>query len=179
IGIQALIEVAKRDQRQITTSELGFVLAPRLNAAGRLDNMSIGVELLLCNDAQQAKQYAEELDALNTMRKEIEQEMKQEALVLFEQLEQHFTQPPAAIAIYNEQWHQGVIGILAARIKDQVYRPVIAFAPVGDGTLKGSARSIQGLHIKDTLERIDMQYPGLIISFGGHAMAAGLTIQAT
>ena len=177
-GIRALLEIANRDAQKLAASDLGFALGPRLNAAGRLDDMSVGVALLMCNDIVQARMLASELDALNQTRKEIEQGMQAEALTLCEQLERSGETLPGGIAIYHPEWHQGVVGILASRIKERFHRPVIAFAPAGDGTLKGSGRSIQGLHMRDALERLDTLYPGMMLKFGGHAMAAGLSLQS-
>ncbi|NBI12965.1 single-stranded-DNA-specific exonuclease RecJ [[Haemophilus] felis] len=175
-GIRALVEVANRDIQQLSASDLGFAIAPRLNAAGRLDNMSIGVELLLAEDMQQARTLALELDELNESRKEIEQGMKLEALQICRNLSALKQQVPMGIVLYQADWHQGVLGILAARIKDQFHRPTIAFAQDQVGILKGSARSIEGLHLRDALERLHTLYPNLILKFGGHAMAAGLSI---
>ncbi|NBI40521.1 single-stranded-DNA-specific exonuclease RecJ [[Haemophilus] felis] len=175
-GIRALVEVANRDIQQLSASDLGFAIAPRLNAAGRLDNMSIGVELLLAEDMQQARTLALELDELNESRKEIEQGMKLEALQICRNLSALKQQVPMGIVLYQADWHQGVLGILAARIKDQFHRPTIAFAQDQVGILKGSARSIEGLHLHDALERLHTLYPNLILKFGGHAMAAGLSI---
>ena len=177
-GIRALLEIANRDAQKLAASDLGFALGPRLNAAGRLDDMSVGVALLMCNDIVQARMLASELDALNQTRKEIEQGMQAEALTLCEQLERSGEALPGGIAIYHPEWHQGVVGILASRIKERFHRPVIAFAPAGDGTLKGSGRSIQGLHMRDALERLDTLFPGMMLKFGGHAMAAGLSLQS-
>ncbi|WP_215800697.1 single-stranded-DNA-specific exonuclease RecJ [Pantoea dispersa] len=176
-GIRALLEIANRDARQLAASDLGFAVGPRLNAAGRLDDMSVGVALLLTEDIAQARMLASELDALNQTRKEIEQGMKSEALALCDELERQHRDLPLGLAFYHPEWHQGVVGILASRLKERFHRPVIAFAPAGDGTLKGSGRSIAGLHLRDALERIDTLYPGLIIKFGGHAMAAGLSLE--
>ncbi|QIR06911.1 single-stranded-DNA-specific exonuclease RecJ [Salinivibrio costicola] len=177
-GIQALIEVANRNMATLVASDFGFALGPRINAAGRLDDMSFGVELLLSNNIHAARRMAAELDALNQTRKEIEAGMKQEAVAWCERLiaEKSEQDLPVGLALFQRDWHQGVIGILASRLKEQFHRPVIAFADGGDGTIKGSARSIPGLHMRDTLDRIDTQHPGLIKKFGGHAMAAGLTI---
>ncbi|OOE78993.1 single-stranded-DNA-specific exonuclease RecJ [Salinivibrio sp. PR6] len=177
-GIQALIEVANRNMATLVASDFGFALGPRINAAGRLDDMAFGVELLLCDNIHAARRMASELDALNQTRKDIEQGMKQEAVAWCERLiaEQSERELPVGLALFQRDWHQGVIGILASRLKDQFHRPVIAFADGGDGLIKGSARSIPGLHMRDTLERIDTLNPGLIKKFGGHAMAAGLTI---
>ena len=178
-GIRALLEIANRDARQLVASDLGFALGPRLNAAGRLDDMSVGVSLLLTDDITQARMLANELDALNQTRKEIEQGMQSEALALCMALERQQTELPLGLAFYHPEWHQGVVGILASRLKERFYRPVIAFAPAGDGTLKGSGRSIPGLHLRDALERLDTLYPGMMLKFGGHAMAAGLSLEET
>ncbi|MRS14260.1 single-stranded-DNA-specific exonuclease RecJ [Enterobacteriaceae bacterium RIT691] len=176
-GIKALLEISNRDPQKLAASDLGFALGPRLNAAGRLDDMSVGVALLLSDNIGEARQLANELDALNQTRKEIEQGMQAEALTLCEKLERGSETLPGGLAMYHPEWHQGVVGILASRIKERFHRPVIAFAPAGDGTLKGSGRSIQGLHMRDALERLDTLYPGMIIKFGGHAMAAGLSLE--
>ncbi|EJH4835183.1 single-stranded-DNA-specific exonuclease RecJ [Salmonella enterica subsp. enterica serovar Infantis] len=176
-GIKALLEISNCDPQQLAASDLGFALGPRLNAAGRLDDMSVGVALLLCDNLGEARVLASELDALNQTRKEIEQGMQAEALILCEKLERSSETLPGGLAMYHPEWHQGVVGILASRIKERFHRPVIAFAPAGDGTLKGSGRSIQGLHMRDALERLDTLYPDLMIKFGGHAMAAGLSLE--
>lgn len=178
-GIQALVEVSKRDLDGLQASDLGFAVAPRLNAAGRLENMALGVELLLCESLEQARSLALELDSLNQTRKEFEQEMKTEALAICAKLPA-LTQTNHAhgIVLYQADWHQGVIGILASRIKDQFHRPVVIFAQESDESeyLKGSARSISGVHMRDLLERIHSHHPQLMTKFGGHAMAAGLTL---
>ncbi|WP_061325414.1 single-stranded-DNA-specific exonuclease RecJ [Serratia rubidaea] len=176
-GIRALLEVANREARNLAANDLGFALGPRLNAAGRLDDMSIGVALLLSDDIAQARMLANDLDALNQTRREIEQGMQVEALQLCDQLERSSTALPYGLAMYHPEWHQGVVGILASRIKERFHRPVIAFAPAGDGILKGSGRSIAGLHMRDALERLDTLNPGLMMKFGGHAMAAGLSLE--
>lgn len=179
-GIRALAEVAKRELVSLQEADLGFAIAPRLNAAGRLENMSLGVELLITEDIETARRIALELDDLNQIRKEFEQEMKSEALAICARLPSLMQKDQAhGITLYQADWHQGVIGILASRIKDQFHRPVVAFAQENEesGLLKGSARSIVGLHMRDLLERIDARHPNLIIKFGGHAMAAGLTIR--
>ncbi|WES67446.1 single-stranded-DNA-specific exonuclease RecJ [Superficieibacter sp. HKU1] len=178
-GIKALLEISRREPHRLAASDLGFALGPRLNAAGRLDDMSVGVALLLCENIAEARVLASELDALNQTRKEIEQGMQIEALALCEKLERSREALPGGLAMYHPEWHQGVVGILASRIKERFHRPVIAFAPAGDGTLKGSGRSIAGLHMRDALERLDTLYPELIIKFGGHAMAAGLSLDET
>ncbi|WP_410683641.1 single-stranded-DNA-specific exonuclease RecJ [Avibacterium paragallinarum] len=176
-GIQALAEVANRDLSRFSASDLGFAIAPRLNAAGRLDNMSVGVELLLAEDMPSARALALKLDGLNQTRKEIEQGMKLEALEICRKLTALTPPLPTGIVLYQADWHQGVLGILASRLKDQFHRPVIAFAQDQAGVLKGSARSIEGLHIRDALERLHSRHPDIILKFGGHAMAAGLSIQ--
>lgn len=180
-GIRALVEIANKEMSQLTARDLGFSIAPRLNAAGRLDNMSIGVELLLAETMETARALALELDELNQTRKEIEQGMKLEALEICRNLTALHgkdNQLPLGVVLYQADWHQGVLGILASRIKDQFHRPVVAFAQDGDNILKGSARSIEGLHMRDALEQIHQRYPDMILKFGGHAMAAGLSIRA-
>jgi len=176
-GIRALLEVAGREARTLCASDLGFALGPRLNAAGRLDDMSVGVALLLSEDIGQARALASDLDALNQTRREIEQGMQVEALALCDKLERSTDALPFGLAMYHPEWHQGVVGILASRLKERFNRPVIAFAPAGDGILKGSGRSIAGLHMRDALERLDTLNPGLMMKFGGHAMAAGLSLE--
>ncbi|RJT39137.1 single-stranded-DNA-specific exonuclease RecJ [Rahnella woolbedingensis] len=176
-GIRALLEVAGREARTLCASDLGFALGPRLNAAGRLDDMSVGVALLLSEDIGQARALASDLDALNQTRREIEQGMQVEALALCDKLERSTDALPFGLAMYHPEWHQGVVGILASRLKERFNRPVIAFAPAGAGILKGSGRSIAGLHMRDALERLDTLNPGLMMKFGGHAMAAGLSLE--
>lgn len=179
VGIKALAEIAKRELTSLQAADLGFAIAPRLNAAGRLENMSLGVELLITENQDIARQLAFELDSLNQIRKEFELEMKTEALAICAKLPALAQKEQAhGIVLYQADWHQGVIGILASRIKDQFHRPVIAFAQESEESefIKGSARSISGLHMRDLLEHIDRRYPDLIVKFGGHAMAAGLTI---
>jgi single-stranded-DNA-specific exonuclease len=175
-GIKALLEIAGRHYTRISASDLGYAVAPRLNAAGRLVDMSLGIECLLCDDPQQARIKAIELDQLNQERKTIEANMREQALqdLADLQLQQDL---PIGLCLFNEKWHQGVIGILASRLKDLLHRPAIVFAVNTDTELKGSARSVPGLHIRDVLETIATQYPGLITKFGGHAMAAGLSIK--
>ncbi|GGO78602.1 single-stranded-DNA-specific exonuclease RecJ [Marinobacterium nitratireducens] len=177
-GIRALIEVSGRRRDRLVASDLGFALAPRLNAAGRLEDMSIGIECLLCDDGDKALELARTLDDLNRERRGIEQEMQQQALDSLERLSLNESELPLGLCLYDESWHQGVIGILASRIKERVHRPVIAFAPGDGGEIKGSARSIPGFHIRDGLDAIAARHPGLVTKFGGHAMAAGLTLEA-
>ncbi|GGP52334.1 single-stranded-DNA-specific exonuclease RecJ [Shewanella algicola] len=178
VGITALLEVAKRSPEKMVAADFGFAVGPRLNAAGRLDEMALGVETLLCDDMMRARRMAAELDGLNQERRELETGMQQEALKSLQQLSLNEDDLPWGIAIFQEDWHQGVIGILASRIKDRYHRPVIAFAYAGEGEIKGSARSIKGLHMRDLLERINSLHPGMITKFGGHAMAAGLSLKA-
>ncbi|HFS6722492.1 single-stranded-DNA-specific exonuclease RecJ [Proteus mirabilis] len=176
-GIKALTEVSRKALSQLVSSDLGFALGPRLNAAGRLDDMSVGVALLLTNDIGVAREIANELDGLNQTRREIEAGMQEEASTIFRQFITTQDDLPNGLAIYHPQWHQGVVGILASRIKEKLHRPVIAFAPSGDGLLKGSGRSIHGVHLRDALERLNTLNPGLMVKFGGHAMAAGLSLE--
>ncbi|MDF3936212.1 single-stranded-DNA-specific exonuclease RecJ [Pseudomonas citronellolis] len=173
-GLRALLEVAGRDARRITSTDLGFILGPRLNAAGRLDDMSLGIECLLCEDEGVARDMAVQLDQLNQDRKAIEQGMQREALAQLKELP--VEEMPFGLCLFDADWHQGVIGILASRLKERYHRPTIAFADAGDGSLKGSARSVPGLHIRDALDAVAARHPGLISKFGGHAMAAGLSL---
>lgn len=175
-GLVALLEVAGRAAAQINSSDLGFILGPRLNAAGRLDDMSLGIECLLRDDPHSARELAVELDQLNQERKAIEQGMQREALAQLKELPEENL--PYGLCLYDPQWHQGVIGILASRLKERYHRPTIAFAKADNGQFKGSARSIAGFHIRDALDAVAARQPGLIKKFGGHAMAAGLTLEA-
>ena len=177
-GLTALVEVSGKNPQTITAADLGFSLGPRLNAAGRMDDMSLGIQCLLSDDPALAKDIALQLDALNNDRREVEAVMKHEALTYLSEMkaldEYHL---PAGVCLFDANWHQGVIGILASRIKDQVHRPVIAFAPAGKDLIKGSARSIPGVHIRDVLSDIAAAHPNLLSKFGGHAMAAGLSLK--
>jgi single-stranded-DNA-specific exonuclease len=176
-GIMALLEVAQRNPLRLVAADLGFAVGPRLNAAGRLDDMSLGINCLLTDDMNKARAMAAVLNDLNDERRAIEQDMQQQALTLLAALKpKPADQLPTGICLFDEQWHQGVIGILAARIKERFHRPVIAFALSNDTELKGSARSIPGLHIRDAMAEVAAEFPQLIQKFGGHAMAAGLTI---
>ena len=175
-GISALIEVAKRNAARLSASDFGFALAPRLNAAGRLDDMSLGIACLLSKDLNQARRIAGELDALNHERREIEASMQQEAQAVLERLVSSEQAVPDVVCLYQDDWHQGVIGILAGRLKERYHRPAVIFAQGDEGEIKGSCRSIEGLHMRDLLEQVNTQHPELILKFGGHAMAAGLTI---
>lgn len=177
-GILALLEVAGRQRHKLAASDLGFAVAPRLNAAGRLEDISIGIECLITENADQARQLASTLDQLNRERRGIEEEMQHQALELLSSLQLDTRSMPYGVCLYDETWHQGVIGILASRIKERMHRPVIAFAPGDAGEIKGSARSIAGFHVRDGLDAIAAANPGLLSKFGGHAMAAGLTLKA-
>lgn len=174
-GITALLEIANRNQPRIVASDLGFSVAPRLNAAGRLEDMALGIECLLTDNLAHAREMAARLDQLNSERRVIEQDMQEQAFAVLKTLQPDNKQLPG-ICLFDPDWHQGVIGILASRVKDRMHRPVIAFALANEHELKGSARSVPGLHIRDILADIATQYPQLIHKFGGHAMAAGLAI---
>ena len=173
-GLKAILEVAKRDPSKITSTDLGFILGPRLNAAGRLDDMSLGIECLLTDDANAAREMAAQLDEMNQDRKSIEQGMQREALAQLKDLT--IDSMPFGLCLFDPEWHQGVIGILASRLKEKYFRPTFAFADAGDGMLKGSGRSVPGFHIRDALSVVAAQHPDLISKNGGHAMAAGLTL---
>jgi len=175
-GILALLRCAKRDPSRAIATDLGFFAGPRLNAAGRLDDMSLGIECLLTDDPAKADQYAHELDALNRERRDIEANMQAEALAGLDQISVD-GEEQWGLSLFQEGWHQGIVGLVAARIRERVHRPVIAFAEAQEGLLKGSGRSIPGLHIRDALARVNSLNPGLIDKFGGHAMAAGLSLQ--
>jgi single-stranded-DNA-specific exonuclease len=175
-GIEALFEVAGRDHRQATAGDLGFIVGPRLNAAGRLDDMSIGIECLLAESSASARGFAEKLHQLNRERRDIEQSMQQDALAQLESIDLENDASLFAMTLYDPAWHQGVIGILASRIRERVHRPTLVFADADEGTLKGSGRSITGLHLRDVLDQVATQHPGLLTKFGGHAMAAGLSL---
>lgn len=180
-GINALLQVSRRDYSQISTYELGFMLGPRLNAAGRLDDMSLGIECLITDDETYALEIAKQLDELNQQRREIESTMQESALTKLEDILKtrcQEIQTAYSICLFDQDWHQGVIGILASRIKDKHHRPVITFAPGNHGEIKGSGRSINGFHLRDALDLVAKQYPELILKFGGHAAAAGLTINS-
>jgi len=172
-GINALLRVAGRDPARATAQDFGFAAGPRLNAAGRLQDMSLGIACLLAEDADTAMALARQLDALNRERKAIEADMQAAAMIELDDCE---ADDAWSLSLYQPDWHQGVIGILASRIKERCHRPAIAFAAAGDGTLKGSGRSIAGLHLRDALDLVAKRHPGLLLKFGGHAMAAGLSI---
>lgn len=174
-GIAALFERAGRSLARAVSTDLGFVVGPRLNAAGRLEDMSVGIECLLTDDAQAAARLAAMLDEINKERRSIETKMRQEAFAYVDAIDAQDL--PACVCLYDGEWHQGIVGLIAARVRERCDRPVIAFAREDDGVLKGSARSINGVHIRDLLEAVSSAKPGLITKFGGHAMAAGLSIQ--
>lgn len=177
-GILALLDIAGKEAATLATSDMGFALGPRLNAAGRLDDMSLGIECLMSTDRTEALNMAQQLDDLNRDRKAIEQSMQTQAFSALDTVDV-FQQDkmPVGVCLYDGSWHQGVIGILASRIKDKLHRPVIVFADGDEGEIKGSARSIEGFHIRDALDSIAAKNPGLLVKFGGHAMAAGMTIE--
>ncbi len=180
-GISALLSVVQRDLRQVTASDLGFILGPRLNAAGRLDDMALGIECLITDDKSYAMQIALQLETLNRKRREIEADMQDSARDMLEKIlmvegSRQEDQIPQSLSLFDPCWHQGVTGILASRIKDKFHRPVFAFAPGNDDELKGSGRSIPGFHLRDALDMVSKRYPGLLLKFGGHA-AAGLTVR--
>ena len=176
-GIQALLRIAGKNPHRLASADLGFAIGPRLNAAGRLDDISLGIQCLLTDDPQLAMQTAQELDQLNKDRRSIEQSMQREAMVEMDKLSFESDEVlPAVLCLFHPDWHQGVVGLLASRLKEKYHRPVVAFARGDEGILKGSSRSIPGLHIRDALDAVATQNPGLIDKFGGHAMAAGLSL---
>ncbi len=172
-AIRALMKLAGRDPSKANAQDLGFSVGPRLNAAGRLDDMSLGIACLISDDETAVQTMAQRLHAMNLERRSIEADMQEAATIALEDVD---VRDRFSLSIYEPDWHQGVIGILASRVKEQYHRPVIAFARSNDGTLKGSGRSINGLHLRDALDLVSKRYPDLILKFGGHAMAAGLTI---
>lgn len=175
-GIEALLEVAGRDYRSISSTDLGFILGPRLNAAGRLEDMSIGIECLLAENSHAARPLAQRLHDLNRERRDIEADMQAEALAQLERIDVDAGELPFAVCIYDASFHQGVVGIVASRIRERYHRPTIIFADAGNGELKGSGRSIEGVHLRDVLDRVATSNPGLLSKFGGHAMAAGMSL---
>ncbi|WP_395341341.1 single-stranded-DNA-specific exonuclease RecJ [Ningiella sp. W23] len=180
-GILALLQVANREASRLASSDMGFVLGPRLNAAGRLEDMSVGIHCLLCEDSYEAQRFAAQLDELNRQRRSIESEMQELAEAALSKVSlsssaESEPDTPAGIVLYDESFHQGVVGIVAGRIKEKYNTPTVAFANESESMLKGSARSIAGVHIRDVFEAIHRQFPELIAKFGGHAMAAGLSL---
>ena len=177
-GIRAMLEAANKRIETCMVADLGFQVGPRLNAAGRLDDMSLGIQCLLTDDPDEAHTIAAQLTQLNLDRRDIEQKMQDEAMSILEQMQLDTESLPLGLCLYEASWHQGVVGLVASRVKDRVHRPVIAMAMADETTLKGSARSIPGVHIRDVLDAVAAHHPGLIDKFGGHAMAAGLSIGA-
>ena len=176
-GIQALLQISGKNPQKLVASDLGFAIGPRLNAAGRLDDISLGIQCLLTDNLNEARETAECLDQLNRDRKSIEKGMQSEAIIELDKLSLESQEMPSALCLFQRDWHQGVVGLVASRLKEKYHRPVVAFARSDDGYLKGSCRSISGLHIRDALEALALRDPGLILKFGGHAMAAGLTME--
>ncbi len=174
-GIQALLEVAGKDPANLSSRDLGFSVAPRLNAAGRLDDMTLGIECLMTGDMDYARRLAGELDGINSKRREMQSDMVEQAEAAIAGM--RLESVPDGIALFDESWHQGLVGLIASRVTELTRRPAIAFAPAGDDELKGSARSVDGVHIRDVLATIDVEHQDLIERFGGHAMAAGLSVR--
>ena len=174
VGIEAILKQSGRQPVRCVSADLGFAVGPRINAAGRLEDISVGIECLLTDDYETAMKDAQLLDRINSERRDIESTMREQAFAYVDKLG---TQRwPACVCVYDPEWHQGVVGLIAARVRERCHRPVIAFARESDELLKGSARSIQGVHIRDLLEAVHAVRPDLIVKFGGHAMAAGLTL---
>ncbi len=178
-GLKAMAKVSGKNIENLSASDIGFSIAPRFNAAGRLDDMSLGIECLLSTDEQAALKLAQHLDELNQERRLIENDMKQQALDLLARmrLDDNDKSLPVGLCLFESEWHEGVVGILASRIKDRLHRPVIAFARTANEQIKGSARSVKGVHIRDVLDAVATRYPHLLSRFGGHAMAAGLSLE--
>ena len=176
-GVAALFQVAARDPRRAAAFDFGFALGPRINAAGRLSDMTLGIECLLSDDASQATRLAQTLDGINRQRREVEAGMQEQAQVALQQLMPHeATAPPSALSLFDPQFHEGVVGIVAGRLKDRLHRPTFVFARGADGLLKGSGRSIVGFHLRDALDLLAKRHPQVLRRFGGHAMAAGCSI---
>ena len=180
-GLRALAQVAARETARLTASDIGFGIAPRINAAGRLEDMTVGIEGLLCDDPLRALELATALDGINRERRTLQQQTTDEAEAAFAGLADAFAEPPIALCLYDPAWHAGVVGLVASKLAQRAHRPAVVFAPSQPGSteLRGSARSIPGLHIRDVLAAVDAAHPGMIERFGGHAMAAGLTLQAS
>lgn len=177
-GLRALFAVCGRDPAQASAFDFGFTIGPRINAAGRLTDMSLGIECLSTDDEQHALELARELDRINQDRRQIEVTMREQAMACMGSIESDSAADPgqAAICVYQPDWHQGVVGLVASRLKEKFWRPVVALAPAGDGTWRGSGRSIPDVHLRDVFDLVSKRHPGLILKFGGHAMAAGLTL---
>jgi single-stranded-DNA-specific exonuclease len=178
-GLNALAQVAGRERATLTAGDIGFGIAPRINAAGRLEDMTVGIECLLCDDPLRALELATALDAINRERRALQQHTTEEAEAAFAGLASDWDSPPVALCLFDQDWHAGVVGLVASKLAQRAHRPAVVFAPSqpGSGELRGSARSIPGLHIRDALAAVDAAHPGLIARFGGHAMAAGLTLR--
>ncbi|UNP31684.1 single-stranded-DNA-specific exonuclease RecJ [Lysobacter gummosus] len=178
-GLRALIEVSQRDYRRLTAADIGYALAPRLNAAGRLEDMALGIECLITDDAVQARYIASTLNDINAERRAVQQQMTDEAELAFARVSIDAQAAPLALCLFDPDWHPGVVGLVASKMKERLHRPVIAFAPAEPGSdqLRGSARSIPGFHIRDALADVAARHPDLIERFGGHAMAAGLSLR--
>ena len=176
-GVKALIELSKKIPSSLTSTDIGFSIAPKINAAGRLDDMTVGVRCLLANNQESAYSLAVKLNNINVLRKNIQQQMSIEAEQQLDSLDAQGMQSKHAIVLYQAHWHEGIVGIVAARIREKYHRPGIVFAKSEDGYLKGSGRSVPGIHLRDMLDSVDKRYPGLILKFGGHAMAAGLSLE--
>jgi len=182
-GLLTLLRLGKRDYRFLVANDLAFAVAPRLNAAGRLEDMSIGIRCLISEDPEETRALADQLEEYNRNRKKLQEQMQAEATAQVQDLLKALkgSDLPTCLCLHDERWHQGIVGLVASRIKDAVHRPVVVFAPESEGSdlLKGSARSVKGLHMRDLLARVDATHPGLISAFGGHAMAAGLSMPAS
>ena len=176
-GIQALLAISGREPGQVTAADLGFALGPRLNAAGRLQDMSLGIACLLSQDNSSARGHAQHLDTLNRERRALQETMQAQAMELVQGLQWQDDALPLGLCLLDDDWHQGVVGLVASRVKERLHRPVIAFAPVAEDEIKGSARSVPGLHIRDALDAVAARHPELLQKFGGHAMAAGLSLR--
>ncbi|MFV2033173.1 MAG: single-stranded-DNA-specific exonuclease RecJ [Gammaproteobacteria bacterium] len=178
-GVRALIEIAKKQVAHLSSADIGFAIAPRINAAGRLDDMTTGVQCLLTDDETLARGLAARLDEINRKRREIQQQMADEAQQQIAGLNDQDLNDSYGIVLYQEGWHEGIVGIVAAKIREKYHRPSIVFASSDEGILKGSGRSLAGIHLRDMLDGVDKRYPGMILKFGGHAMAAGLSLRET
>jgi len=178
-GIKALIEISNKNLQNLTSTDIGFAIAPKINAAGRLDDMTVGVQCLLTDDQMTALALANELHEINNQRKNIQQQMSEQAMQQMQKLDHQALDVEAGIVLYQPDWHEGVVGIVAAKIREKYHRPSIVFAMSEEGLLKGSGRSIPGIHLRDMLDAVDKRIPGLIAKFGGHAMAAGLSLEAS
>lgn len=177
-GIQSLIEISNKQLSQVTSTDIGFSIAPKINAAGRLEDMTSGVQCLLADDQISADGFANELNDINQLRKNIQQTMADEAQLQLAKLSEPELRASLGIVLFQKGWHEGIVGIVASKVKEKYHRPSIVFAEAEDGVLKGSGRSISGIHLRDILDVVDKRYPGIILKFGGHAMAAGLSLKA-